>query len=183
MYQLGLDVHTTLDLNPQHAADDALLAGIKAVDERQDSAARRAASERELKALLKSSVPAADPLLPEAETDDGGRGAAGKDGRVGRRDGSLRRAGRRYALFPPPVSRGRPTPAGGPPQARCLTRRSCSTATARAGAGAQQRHAGRADLDGARDRRRARHDRRPDWSRSQFNRATRRRTGSRDVPR
>ena len=89
-YQLGLDVHTTVDLNLQRAADDALRAGIAAVDERQGfRGAPRRISERELKALLKEPVPAADPPLPAADTTLEVVVMPGKDGRVGRRDGSL----------------------------------------------------------------------------------------------
>lgn len=101
-YQLGLDVHTTLDLNLQKAADQALRDGIQAVDDRQGfRGAPRKLGERELKALLKEPVPANDPPLPEPGTTLEVVVLPGKDGRVGRRDGSIdvRWAGG-HALFP-----------------------------------------------------------------------------------
>jgi penicillin-binding protein 1A len=89
-YQLGLDVHTTLDLKLQKAADQALRDGITAVDERQGfRGAPRKVTERELKALLREPTPANDPALPEAGTTLEVVVLPGKDGRVGRKDGSV----------------------------------------------------------------------------------------------
>ncbi|MBY0279866.1 PBP1A family penicillin-binding protein [Candidatus Binatia bacterium] len=101
-YQLGLDVHTTLDLNLQRAADQALRDGVQAVDERQGfRGAPRKLGERELKALLKEPTAATDPPLPEPGTTLEVVVLPGKDGRVGRRDGGIdvRWAGG-HAVFP-----------------------------------------------------------------------------------
>jgi len=101
-YQLGLDVHTTLDLAMQRAADQALRDGIAAVDERQGfRGAPRKISEHELRALLKEPIGPNDPPLPEAGTTLEVVVLPGKDGRAGRRDGSVdvRWAGG-HAVFP-----------------------------------------------------------------------------------
>jgi len=89
-YQLGLDVHTTLNLEMQRAADQALRDGIAGVDERQGfRGALRRLSDREWQALAREPVPATEPPLPEPGTILEVVVLPGKDGRVARRDGGL----------------------------------------------------------------------------------------------
>jgi penicillin-binding protein 1A len=67
-YQLGLDVHTTLDLAMQREADRALREGIAAVDERQGfRGPLRQLPEREWKPIAQDAV-VSDPGLPEPGT-------------------------------------------------------------------------------------------------------------------
>ena len=101
-YQLGLDVHTTLDLAMQRAADQSLLDGIAAVDARQGfQGAPRKVGDRELKALLREPTAANEPPLPEPGTILEVVVLPGKDGRAGRRDGGVDvRWANGRALFP-----------------------------------------------------------------------------------
>ena len=89
-YQLGLDVHTTLNLAMQRDADQALRDGVAAVDERQGfRGALRRLPEREWKALAREAVPATDPALPEPGTILEVVVLPGKDGSGMRRDGGV----------------------------------------------------------------------------------------------
>ncbi|MEW6268868.1 MAG: PBP1A family penicillin-binding protein [Thermodesulfobacteriota bacterium] len=89
-YQLGLDVHTTLDLAMQREADRALHEGIASLDERQGfRGALRRLPAREWKALASLPASASDPGLPEPGTILEVVVLPGKDGAVRRRDGGL----------------------------------------------------------------------------------------------
>lgn len=68
-YQAGLDVHTTLNVAMQRAAEQALRDGIAAVDERQGfRGPLRKLTDRERALLAKEPIPDADPPLPEPGT-------------------------------------------------------------------------------------------------------------------
>jgi len=89
-YQLGLDVHTTLNLAMQREADRALREGIAGVDERQGfRGALRRLSEREWKALAREADSANDPGLPEPGTVLEVVVLPGKDSATLRRDGGV----------------------------------------------------------------------------------------------
>ena len=87
-YQLGLNIHTTVNLALQRAADQALRAGVNELDDRQGfRGPLRKLSSRELRAL--SSAPAAEAPLPDAGTllevavmPVAGGGATRRDGGV-----------------------------------------------------------------------------------------------------
>ena len=100
-YQLGLDVHTTLNLAMQREADQALRRGIADLDERQGfRGALRRLPDRDWKALAKEPPTPNDPGLPEPGTLLEVVVLPGKDGSTRRRDGGVdvRWAGGRAVL-------------------------------------------------------------------------------------
>jgi penicillin-binding protein 1A len=89
-YELGLDVHTTLDVAMQRDAEQALHDGVAALDERQGfRGALRRLRDREWKALAREPLPATDPPLPDPGTVLEVVVLPGKDGNAFRRDGGL----------------------------------------------------------------------------------------------